>query len=177
MRHIPIPRETDPHSPWDTSPFPVRMHIPGEAHLHSRWGTSLFLVRMCIPGKSHRHSRWGCLFHCDSSSLGMHILTGNGDVPHWECTSSPGMHILTGNAHTVKTRIRELPFFGVRLAKVLKLRSLTGYFAQTLGRGRGYVIKLNYGQKSLLVAVQSGKGYICFTKPYLLKWAVKDMLS
>ena len=26
----------------------------------------------------------------------------------------------------------------------------------------------NYGQKSLLVAVQSGKGHICFTKPFLL---------
>ena len=28
---------------------------------------------------------------------------------------------------------------------------------------------LNYGQKSLLVAVQSAKGHICCTKPFLLK--------
>ena len=27
----------------------------------------------------------------------------------------------------------------------------------------------SYGQKSFLVAVQSGKGHICFTKPVLLK--------
>ena len=27
----------------------------------------------------------------------------------------------------------------------------------------------DYGQKSLQVAVQSGKGHICFTKPFLLK--------
>ena len=27
----------------------------------------------------------------------------------------------------------------------------------------------NYGQKSLLVAVQSGKGHDCFAKPFLLK--------
>ena len=26
-----------------------------------------------------------------------------------------------------------------------------------------------YGQKSLLVVVQSGTGHICFTKPFLLK--------
>ena len=31
----------------------------------------------------------------------------------------------------------------------------------------------SYGQKSLLVAVQSGKGHICFTKPFLLKWVAK----
>ena len=50
---------------------------------------------------------------------------------------------------TVETRIKEPQFFGVRLAKVLKLRS--------------------FGQKSLLVAVQSVKGHISFTKPFLLK--------
>ena len=27
----------------------------------------------------------------------------------------------------------------------------------------------NYGQKSLMVAVQSGKGHICLAKPFLLK--------
>ena len=27
----------------------------------------------------------------------------------------------------------------------------------------------NYGQKSLLIAVQPGKGHISFTKPFLLK--------
>ena len=32
--------------------------------------------------------KWEC------ASPGMHILTGNGDVPHWECTSSPRMHIV-----------------------------------------------------------------------------------
>ena len=31
----------------------------------------------------------------------------------------------------------------------------------------------NYHQKSLLVAVQSGKGHICFTKPFLLKMDCK----
>ena len=39
--------------------------------------------------------------------------------------------------NTVKTLRKEPPFFGVRLAKVLKLQFLTGYFAQILGRGRG----------------------------------------
>ena len=36
-----------------------------------------------------------------SSSLGIHILTGNWDVPHrqWGC-ASPGMNILTGHAHS-----------------------------------------------------------------------------
>ena len=96
------------HSRWGYA-FPVRMCIPSEAHPHSRWGTSPFSVRhIPIPGEAHLHSRshsqWGCLFHCDSlfhsdsSPLGMHILTGNGDVAHseWRC-ASPGMDILTGN--------------------------------------------------------------------------------
>ena len=68
------------HSRWVTSPFPVRqLPIPGE-DVHSRWVTSPFPVRMCISGESHRNSWWGWLFHCDSSSPGMHIFTGNGDV-------------------------------------------------------------------------------------------------
>ena len=96
------------HSRWGTFPFPVRMCIFGEAHPHSRWGCALpvrhipilgeemhsrwsissFPVRMCIPIPSedvhsiviHPHQEWGC------ASLGMHILTGNGDVPHRERT-------------------------------------------------------------------------------------------
>ena len=43
---------------------------------------------------------------------------------------------------TVKTRIKEPLLFGARLAKDLKLRSFKGHFTQTLGRGRGYVVKL-----------------------------------
>ena len=31
----------------------------------------------------------------------------------------------------------------------------------------------NYGQKLLLIAVQSGKGHICFTKPFSLKMDCK----
>ena len=101
VSHIPILGD-DMHSRWGISPFPVRMCIPGEAHLPSQWGyafrvrhTSLFLVRMYIPGVAHPHSQWGW-----TSSLGMHILTRNGDVPHWECISSPGMGMcLTRNAH------------------------------------------------------------------------------
>ena len=34
-------------------------------------------------------------------------------------------------------------------------------------------MRSSYGQKSLLVAVQSAKGHICFTKPFLPKWLVK----
>ena len=55
---------------------------------------------MCIPGEAHPHS--------SCASLGMHILTGNGDVlhregdvPHRECTFSPRMHILTVNSHSL----------------------------------------------------------------------------
>ena len=44
--------------------------------------------------------------------------------------------------NTVKTRIKEPPFFGVRLARFLNYGHLTGHFAQTLGRGRVYVTKL-----------------------------------
>ena len=32
----------------------------------------------------------------------------------------------------------------------------------------------NYGQKSLLVAVQSDKGHSCFTKPFLLKMGCEN---
>ena len=38
------------------------------------------------------------------------MLTGNGDVPHRECTSSPGMHNLTGNAHSLY-RVRLFMYF------------------------------------------------------------------
>ena len=44
---------------------------------------------------------------------------------------------------------------------------LTGHFVQTSGRGRGFVIKLWHD----LVEVQSGKGHICFTKPFFPKMA------
>ena len=71
-------------------------------YVHSRWGYA-FSVRMCIPGETHSHSRWGYLFHDDSSWPGMHILTGNGDVPHRECTSSPEMGMfLTANVHPLR---------------------------------------------------------------------------
>ena len=99
VRHIPILGE-DVHSRWGTSPFPVRTCIPGEAHPHSRWGwitmkwTSSLGIGMCLIGNAHHNRKWGC------ASPGMHILTGNGDVPHRECTSSPGMGIcLTGNGN------------------------------------------------------------------------------
>ena len=56
--------------------------------------------RLSPPGINYVHSKRGCLFHCDSSSPGAHILNWNGDMPHWECTSPPGMGMcLTGNAH------------------------------------------------------------------------------
>ena len=42
------------------------------------------------------HREWGCA----SPRMGK-CLTVNRDVPHRECTSSPGMHILTGNAHSL----------------------------------------------------------------------------
>ena len=49
---------------------------------------------MCLIGNAHHDRKWRCALP------GMHILTGNGDVPHWECTSSPGMGIcLTGNGN------------------------------------------------------------------------------
>ena len=51
--------------------------------------------------------------------------------------------ITNPNNDPVKARIKQPPYFGVRL--------------------------VNYSQKSLLVAAQSIKGHICFTKPFLLK--------
>ena len=65
---------------------------------------------------------------------------------------------------TVKSRMKEPPYFGVRLANVLKLRS----FNRTFLVG-GEAMSSNYGQKSFLVAVKSVKGHICFAKPFLLK--------
>ena len=67
---------------------------------------------------------------------------------------------------TIKSRIKEPPFFGVRLAIVLNYGHLTGHFSQTLA-WRGAMWS-NYGHKSLLVAVQSGEGHVSFTKPFLL---------
>ena len=74
------------------------------------------------------------------------------------------------NPYTVKTRIKEPPYLGVRLAKVLKSGRLTGHFAHTVGRGRG---NENYCQTSLLVAARSVEGHICFTKLFLLKMGCK----
>ena len=75
---------------WGTlytlNPFSVRMCIPGEAHPHS-------LTLMCIPGESHPIA--------GDATPGMGIcLTGNSDVPPWECTSPPGMGMcLIRNVH------------------------------------------------------------------------------
>ena len=44
---------------------------------------------------------------------------------------------------------------------------LTGHFAQIVVGGAA--MSSNYGEKSLLVAVQSVKGHNCFAKPFLLK--------
>ena len=38
---------------------------------------------------------------------GINILTRNEDVTHQECTSSLGMHILTGNAHSLYRVVSE----------------------------------------------------------------------
>ena len=74
---------------------------------------------------------------------------------------------LRTKACTIKTRIKEPPFSGPGWQRFLDYGHLRGYFAQTLGGGG--VMWSNYCQKSLLVGVQSGKGHICFTKPFLLK--------
>ena len=43
----------------------------------------------------HPHREWGC------AAPGKHILTGNGDVTHQECSSSQGIGMcFTGNAHS-----------------------------------------------------------------------------
>ena len=55
--------------------------------------------------------------------------------------------------------------------RFLNYGHLKGHLAQTyVGIG---VMWSNYGQKSLLAAVQSGKGHICFTKPFLLNMGCK----
>ena len=59
---------------------------------------------MCIPGEKDSHSRRGCAFPVRMHHKEKHILAGNTDVTHWECTSSLGMHIPMGN--------RELPHQG-----------------------------------------------------------------
>ena len=83
--------------------------------------------------------------------------------PVCSCALRLVCHVICVNRDvTVKTLLKESPYFGVRPAKVLKLRSFNGSFCPNCRKGRGNVIK--YGQKSLLVAVQSVKGHICFTK-------------
>ena len=87
------------------------MCIPGEAHLHSRWGHALPVRHIPIYGEDV-HSLWGT-----SPFLVRHILTGNGNVSHRECTSSPGMHILTRNGNVPH---RECTYdFGVNKAQYL----------------------------------------------------------
>ena len=114
-----IPCE-DVHSRWGTSPFLGRICIPGKAHPHSRWWcafpvrhipilgedvhsivihlyreyTSSSGMGMCLTGNAYSHREWEC------ASPGVHILTGNGNVPHRECTSTPGMGMcLTGSGN------------------------------------------------------------------------------
>ena len=80
---------------------PARICVPGEAHPHSRcipgedeWQWSKHPYRewaMSLTENAQPHWEWGCASH------GTHIVTGNGEVPHRKCTSSLGMHILTGN--------------------------------------------------------------------------------
>ena len=115
------------HSQWGCA-FPVRMCILGESHPHSRWGCAFpvrhvpipsevvyyWWVTSPIPSEAHPHYWRRCVLLCDSSlpqmrilnwewvcgSPILHILTKNGNVPHWECTSLPGMEMwLTANAH------------------------------------------------------------------------------
>ena len=90
------------------------MCIPGEAHPHSRWGCA-FPVRtnhngMSILTRNDNVPHQECMSSAGMemgltrnggyTSPGMHILIGNGIVPHREFTSSPGIGIcLTGNAH------------------------------------------------------------------------------
>ena len=75
-----------PHRECTSSPG-MRMCLTGNAIL-TRNG-------VCLTRNAHPRREW------EYVSPGMHILTGNGDVPHRERTSSPGMHILTGNAHSL----------------------------------------------------------------------------
>ena len=65
---------------WWGYAFPLRMFIP-------LW----FILTgngMCLTWNAHPYREWLC------HSPGMHILTGNGDVPHRECIFSPRMHIV-----------------------------------------------------------------------------------
>ena len=95
VSHIPIPSETLPHSRWGSAFLVSHIAIPGEdvysivIHPHQECTSSLGMGK-----NAHPHRELGC------ASPGIHILTGNGDVANWECTSSPGMEMcLTGNAH------------------------------------------------------------------------------
>ena len=60
-------------------------------------------------------------------------------------TSLKGYQKVLCAYYIVKPRIREPPYFGIRLAKVLKLRQFnrTFLYAQTVGRERDNVIKLS----------------------------------
>ena len=91
----------------------LTMCIPGKdvnsivIHPYRQYTSSSSRIGMCNTGNAHPYREWGCAsrectyreFGC--ASPGMHILTGNGNVPHrkWGCASL-GMHILTGNAHS-----------------------------------------------------------------------------
>ena len=72
---------------------------------------------------------------------------------------------------TVKTRIKEPLFFEVRLAKVLKIRSFNRpkmAKAQTVGRGRGNVIRSHFWkQYNLLRAIFASQNH------FYSKWVVK----
>ena len=59
------------------------------------------------------------------------------------------------------------PYVGAGWLRFLNYGHLTGHFAQTVGRGRGNVIKLS--SKSLVVAVEYIKGHSCFRNLFLLK--------
>ena len=61
------------HSRWGTIQFPVRMNHNGITDPYREGGCA-------CTGNGYPHPEWGC------ASPGMHILLGNGDVPHWECT-------------------------------------------------------------------------------------------
>ena len=108
-----------PHRECASSPG---MHIlTGNAHssyrvwwvewnscLNRHWSSSVFFRHYIKYGTGSpvilthtRNQHKTCSFHCDSSSPGMHTLTGNWDVPHRECIPSQGIGMcLTGNAHS-----------------------------------------------------------------------------
>ena len=107
----------DVQSQWGCT-FPmIHIPIPGK-DMHSQGGTFPFLVRMCNTGESHPHSWWGCAFVAGMNHKGIHILTSNEDVPHWEWgmwltsnaqphwewgRASLGMHILIGSGDVTHT--------------------------------------------------------------------------